>query len=51
MIEWIRYRILMRRLRGEIACLAQDRKREQTGFAPEKSKSSLTACNACGSIV
>jgi len=49
MLNWIRYRILMRRLRGEIARVVNGEKPNRT---PEKIKSpSVTACKACGSIV
>jgi len=48
MIEWIRYRMLMRRLRGEIAHVVND---EQKPRRAEKRKTGMTACKACGSIV
>ncbi len=51
MIERIRYRILMRRLRGEIArTLCADGRRHVK--APEKPQTVVpNACKACGSIV
>lgn len=49
MLNRIRYRILMHRLRGEIALVVRG---EKTNRTPEKRKSpSITACKACGSIV
>lgn len=49
MMEWIRYRILMRRLRSEIALVVNEGKKSR---ASEKIKSfSATACKAYGSIV
>ncbi len=49
MLNWIRYRILMHRLRGEIALVVNEERMNRT---PEKIKStSVTACKACGSIV
>ena len=49
MIEWIRYRFLMRRLRGEIAQLVSE---EQQAICSKKIKTAaVTACKACGSIV
>lgn len=50
MLEWIRYHILMRRLRGEIAGLVNDS--AQTRERAEKCKTvGPNACKACGSIV
>ena len=49
MMNWIRYRILMRRLRAEIGELVRD---GDAGHAEQKIKSPfVTACNACGNIV
>ena len=49
MIDWIRYRMLMRRLRGEIQSVMNGRQKTQRA---EKSKTAaLTACKACGTIV
>ncbi len=49
MMNWIRYRILMHRLRGEIALVVRGKKTVPTA---EKRKSPYaTACKACGSIV
>ena len=52
MIEWIRYRFLMRRLRGEIARTVRSGSGCAPEQRPERRKSSFpTACKACGSIV
>lgn len=49
MLNRIRYRILMRRLRGEIARLVNDDRKDPF---PEKQKTAVvTACKALGSIV
>ena len=52
MIDWIRYRFLMRRLRGEIARTVRSGSICAPKPRPERRKSTLvTACKACGSIV
>ncbi|MBQ1820641.1 MAG: hypothetical protein II117_03455 [Clostridia bacterium] len=51
MMEWIRYRMLMRRLRGEIAVLTIGQRKKASGTTAEAIKSAATACKACGSIV
>ena len=48
MIEWIRYRMLMRRLRGEIADAVNGGRQPRRA---EKRKTAATACKPCGSIV
>lgn len=49
MIEWIRYHMLMRRLRGEISRTVNG---ERNAMPAEKTKTAVvTACKACGSIV
>ena len=49
MLERIRYRLLMRRLRREIALIVNEIEEPRT---VEKIKSPfVTACNACGNIV
>ncbi len=49
MIERIRYRLLMRRLRGEIAEVVSGKR--GTRRAEKMKTAALTACKACGSIV
>jgi hypothetical protein len=52
MTEWIRYRFLMRRLRGEIARFVdRDRKQTKKQNAEKEKRAVVTACKACGSIV
>ena len=52
MMEQIRYRLLMLRLRGEIARTVADSAKGSAGQRRESKKSSgVTACKACGSIV
>ena len=49
MLNWIRYKLLMRRLRSEIAEVVA---REKTNPRAENSKSAfMTACKAYGNIV
>ena len=49
MLNQIRYRLLMRQLRREIAAVVKE---DQADKGTEKIKSRLvTACKACGSIV
>lgn len=49
MMDWIRYRMLMRRLRGEIAVVVNGKQKPQRA---EKMKTAgLTACKPCESIV
>ena len=49
MIEQIRYRILMRQLRKEIARTVN--RKQRTGRNEKIKTAALTACKACGSIV
>lgn len=52
MLTWIRYRLLMHNLRGEIALLVNDKKASPQKRNTEKMKTPVaTACKACGSIV
>jgi hypothetical protein len=52
MMEQIRYRLLMRRLRWEIARTVADSAKGSARQRRESKKSSgVTACKACGSIV
>lgn len=52
MAERIRYRLLMRRLRGEIAhFINRDRKQSEKQNTEKEKRALVTACKACGSIV
>lgn len=52
MLERIRYRLLMYRLRGEIARFARGETHTETRRNTEKMKTvAAPACKACGSIV
>ena len=51
MAEQIRYRLLMRRLRREIARMACDEKQTDPKKAEKMKTRVATACKACGSIV
>ena len=48
MMEWIRYRLLMRRLRGEIARVVG---KGEPARAENRKTAVMTACKAYGSIV
>lgn len=49
MVEWIQYRLLMRRLRAEIAAVAGGK--QKTHRSEKIKTTALTACKAYGSIV
>ncbi len=51
MLEQIRYRILMLRLRGEIARLVREEDRPESARAEKYKTAPVNACKACGSIV
>ena len=51
MIEKLRYRILMLRLRGEIARLVREDEPSAANEAETYKTARLNACKACGSIV
>ena len=52
MLTWIQYRILMRRLRTEIADTVSGKKADAKNPRMQKIKTpAVTACKACGNIV